>query len=166
MTTRLQSFLPRSRSKVVFALVMACYCITLTYFAAACRRAVRIQSPPPAFYAGYRQQPVEHAFELLLFAPIVESLILVAVFELVRRSHAPAVVQVLAAAAFVSELHVWPWWPHAIIVMPAFCIDAGSYLYWRSRGPWKTAFIVVASIHALSNSISAVATLGYAFQKV
>jgi hypothetical protein len=145
---------------------MACYCIAITYFVATCRRAARIQNAPPSFYATYRQQPLESAFELLVLAPIIESLVVVGVFELVRCAHAPAVVQVLTAAAFVSELHVWPWWPHAIIVFPAFCIDAGSYLYWRSRGSWKAAFVVIASIHALSNSLTAIAALGYALRKV
>jgi len=91
----------------------------------------------------------------------VESLALVAVFELMRRAHAPAAVQVIAAALFISEAHVWPWWPHAVIVLPSFCIQAASYLYW-CRISWKTAFWVVASIHALNNSIGAVSAIGRA----
>jgi hypothetical protein len=102
---------------------------------------------------------------LLVFAPIVESLILVAVFELVRRAHAPDAVQVLTAALFVSELHAWPWWTHAVIVLPSFCIQSASYLYWR-RTSWKTAFWVVALIHALNNSIAAVSAIGRAIQHV
>jgi hypothetical protein len=65
----------------------------------------------------------------------------------------------------VSLLHVWSWWPHAIVVLPAFCIDAASYLYWRSRAPWKVAFLIIASIHALSNLVSAIYTVAYALQK-
>jgi hypothetical protein len=75
-----------------------------------------------------------------LVGPILESLILVGVFELVRRARAPVVVQVFVAALFISELHVWPWWPHAVIVLPSFCIQTASLLYWRRRGLWKDAF--------------------------
>jgi hypothetical protein len=157
---RLTSFIPRSRSKVVFALVMSCYCITLSYFISTWRRAAHVQSPAAAFYLDYGN-PVGNVISLLLFAPVVESLLLVGVFELVRRAHAPEVVQVLVAALFISEAHVWPWWPHAVIVLPSFCIQAASYLYWR-RSSWKTAFWVLVSIHALNNVNSALSAIGYA----
>jgi hypothetical protein len=77
--------------------------------------------------------------------------------------HAPEAVQVLVAALFVSEAHAWPWWPHAVIVLPSFCIQAVSYLYWR-RNSWKEAFWVVASIHALNNVIPALSTIAYAMR--
>jgi hypothetical protein len=157
---RLTSFLPRSRSKAVFALAMACYCVALGYFIIAWARALHIRPPPPSFYLS---GGVGDVVGLLVFAPIIESLILVAVFELVRRVHAPDAVQVITAALFVSELHTWPWWAHAVIVLPSFCIQSASYLYWR-RTSWKTAFRVVASIHALNNSIAAVSAIGRAIQ--
>jgi hypothetical protein len=47
---RLTSFLPRSRSKAVFALAMACYCVALGYFIIAWARALHIRPPPPSFY--------------------------------------------------------------------------------------------------------------------
>ena len=87
---------------------------------------------------------------------------LVGVFELVRRVRASSVVQVFVAALFVSEMHVWPWWPHAVIVLPAFCIQAVSYLYWRERALWKDDFWVLVSIHALSNVVPALNSMGYA----
>jgi len=96
---------------------------------------------------------------LLVIAPLIESLVLVGMVELVRRFHAPQTVQVFTAALFISGLHVRPWWPHAIIVLPSFCIQGASYLYWR-RISWKTAFCVLAAIHALANvfpALSAVA---------
>jgi hypothetical protein len=158
----LTSFLPRSRSKAVFALAMACYCVALDYFIIAWARALHIRPPPPSFYLS---GGIGDAVGLLVFAPIVESLILVAVFEVVRRAHAPDTVQVITAALFVSELHAWPWWAHAVIVLPSFCIQAASYLFWR-RTSWKTAFWVVASIHALNNSIAAVSAVGRAIWHV
>jgi hypothetical protein len=156
----LRSFLPRSRSKAVFVIVMACYCITLSFFISGLRRATHFPGPPAAFYLDDRD-PVGNVISLLLLAPVIESLFLVGVFELVRRAHAPKVAQVLVAALFVSEAHVWPWWPHAVIVLPAFCIDAASYLYWR-RSSWKSAFWVVVSIHALSNLIPALSAIARA----
>jgi hypothetical protein len=156
---RLRSFIPRSRSKVVFALVMACYSVTLGRFVSAWAYVAHVRSPPRAFYLRGGASDV---VSLLVFAPLIESLILVGVFELVRRVRAPAVVQVFIAALFISEMHVWPWWPHAVIVLPAFCIQAASYLYWRERGPWKNAFWVLVSIHALSNVVPALNSVGYA----
>ena len=156
---RLSSFIPRTRSKVVFALVMACYSVTLLSFVSAWAYVAHVRSPPRAFYLRGGASDV---VSLLVFAPLIESLILVGVFELMRRARAPAVVQVFIAALFISEMHVWPWWPHAVIVLPGFCIQAASYLYWRERAPWKDAFWVLVSIHALSNLVPALNTFGYA----
>lgn len=156
---RLRSFIPRSRSTVVFALVMACYSVALARLVSAWAYVAHVRSPPRAFYLRGGGSEV---LSLLVFAPLIESLILVGVFELVRRVRAPAVVQVFIAALFISEMHVWPWWPHAIIVFPGFCIQAASYLYWRERAPWKDAFWVLVSIHALSNVVSALNSVGYA----
>jgi len=155
---RLRSFIPRGRSKIVFALVMACYSVTLLHFVSAWAYVAHVQSPPRAFYLRGRASDV---VSLLVFAPLIESVILVGVFELVRRARAPAFVQVLIAALFVSEVHMWPWWPHAVIVLPAFCIQAASYFYWRDRAPWKDAFWVVVLIHALTNLVPALNSLGH-----
>jgi hypothetical protein len=151
----LRSFIPRTRSPAAFALVMACYCITLTLFIGAWANVAHLRRPSPPFYL--RGNPVD-VISLLIAAPLIESLVLIGVFELVRRFHAPATVQIFAAALFSSLMHLRPWWPHAVIVLPSFCIQAGSYLYWRSHS-WKTAYLVLASIHALDNLIPAL----YAF---
>lgn len=158
---RLVSFVPRTRSKTVFALVMGCYSVTLVSLMSAWAYVAHVRSPPRAFYLLGGGKDV---IGLLVFAPLFESFVLVGVFELVRRVHAPAVAQVLVSALFISALHVAPWWPHAVIVVPSFCIQAASYLYWRDRGPWKDAFWVLASIHALHNFIPALNTLGYAIR--
>jgi hypothetical protein len=153
---RLSSFIPRTRSKVLFALVMACYSVTLVSFVSAWAYVAHVRSPPRVFYLRGT-----HVISLLIIAPLIESLILVGVFELVRRARAPAIAQVFIAALFISEMHVWPWWPHAVIVLPGFCIQAASYLYWRERAPWKDAFWVLVSIHALSNVVPALNSIGY-----
>jgi hypothetical protein len=152
---RKTSFIPRTRSPVAFALVMACYCITLTSFMGTWARVAHLRRPVPPFYL--RGDPAD-VISLLVIAPLVESLLLVGVFESVRRFHAPKTVQVLTAALFLSGLHVRPWWPHAAIVLPSFCIQAASYLYWR-RISWKTAFCVLAAIHALDNVLPALSAV-------
>jgi hypothetical protein len=157
---RLSSFLPRTRSKVVFVFVISCYSIVLSQFVRTLLRAGNTPPPPREFYSGL-QHPVLHVFELLLVAPVIESFILIGIFELVRRAHAPSAIQVFAAAWVVSALHAVPWAPHAIIVLPAFCLYAASYLYWRHAG-WRMAFTIVLFIHMMDNLMSAISTLAYA----
>src|ERR1051326_2889977 len=158
---RLISFVPRSRSKFVFALVMGCYSVSLGSFMSAWAYVAHVRSPPRGFYLHGGAKDV---ILLLVFAPVIESLVLVGVFELVRRARAPAAAQALVAALFISTLHVQPWWPHAVIVLPSFCIQAASYLYWRERAPWKDAFWVLVSIHAMNNVLPALHTFGYAMR--
>jgi len=157
---RWSSFLPRSRSKVVFVLVMGCYCIAVGSFMSTWTWVARLPRPPRAFYL---RGDVPDVLGLLVFGPLIESLILVGVFELVRRVRAPDWVQILASAIFISELHVWPWWPHAFIVLPGFLIESASYLYWR-RASWKEAFWVLVFIHALNNVIPALSAVGRAIR--
>jgi hypothetical protein len=90
---------------VVFALAMASYCITLTSFIGAWARVAHLRRPAPPFYL--RGDPAD-VISLLVIAPLIESLILVGVFELVRRFHAPQTVQVFTAALFISALHARP----------------------------------------------------------
>jgi hypothetical protein len=157
---RWNSFLPRSRSKVVFALVMGCYCITVGSFMSIWTWVARLPRPPRAFYL---RGDVSDILGLLIFGPLIESLILVGVFELVRRVRAPDWIQVVASALFISELHVWPWWPHAFIVLPGFLIESASYLYWR-RASWREAYWVLVCIHSLNNVIPALSAVGRAIR--
>jgi hypothetical protein len=99
MRIRLASFIPRTQWAVVFALVMACYSITLNSFVAAWARVAHLRRPSPPFYLGGDAATL---ISLLIAAPLIESLVLVGVFELVRRLHAPETVQVFAAALFTG----------------------------------------------------------------
>ena len=157
---RLSSFLPRSRSKIVFVLVMGFYCIAVGSFMSTWTWVARLPRPPRAFYL---RGDVPDVLGLLIFGPLIESLMVVGVFELVRRVRAPDWVPVLTSALFISELHVWPWWPHAFIVLPGFLIESASYLYWR-RTSWKDAFWVIVCIHALNNVIPALSAIGRAMR--
>jgi hypothetical protein len=158
---RLSSFIPRTRSKAVFVIVMTCYGYTLASLIGGWARAAHIKNPPPAFYWFTHGDPAANLLSLVVFAPIIESLILIGAIELIRLARAPETVQVIVAALFIAELHYWPRWPHAVIVAPGFCIQAASYLYWR-RSSWKVAYWVVVTIHALNNFIPALSYICYA----
>jgi hypothetical protein len=157
---RLRSFLPRGRSKIVFALVMGCYCIAVGSFMATWTWVAGLPRPPRAFYL---RGDAADVLGLLIFGPLIESLMLVGVFELVRRLRGPEWAQIVASALFISELHVWPWWPHAFIVLPSFLIQSASFFYWR-RASWKDAFWVLVFIHSLNNVIPALTAVGRAIR--
>ena len=159
---RITSFIPRTRSKVVFTLVMGCYCIAVGSFMATWTWVAGLPRPPRAFYL---QGDAADVFALLVFGPLIESLMLVGVFELVRRFRAPDWIQLVTSALFISELHVWPWWPHAFIVLPSFLIQSASYSYWR-RVSWKDAFWVLVCIHSINNVIPALSAVGRAMRHV
>jgi hypothetical protein len=159
---RLKSFIPRTRSPVVFALVMACYSITLISLVGGLARAAHLRRPSPPFYV--RGNPVD-IISLLVAAPLIESLILIGIIELLRRVRAPEAAQIFTAALFSAAMHAPQWWPHAIIVLPSFCIQAASYLYWR-RTSWKTAYWVLVLIHSLTNLPAALSAFTYATRHI
>jgi hypothetical protein len=156
---RLSSFLPRSRSKIVFALVMGCYCVFLGSLFGTSASVAGLPRPPRAFYLRGDGADV---FEALILAPVLESLMLIGIFELVGRVHAPDWVHVATSALLISEMHSWPWWPHAFIVLPSFLIQSASYRFWR-RVSWKEAYWVVL-IHAINNVLPALSAVSRAMR--
>lgn len=157
---RFRSFLPRTRSKLVFAIVMTCYALILSRFLNTLVWASTGQSRPWDFNFDVHH-PVLSVFLLILFAPLFETLQLVAVIELTRWSRAPEFVQIMAGAWVISLFHAKPWAPYAIIVFPAFCIQAMAYLQYR-RSCWKDGFKAVVFIHALGNLMPAISVVGAA----
>jgi hypothetical protein len=154
----LSSFLPRTRSKIIFVLVMASYAKALSGLLSAIANAFGAERPPlgALLERGY---PGLEVIDLLLFAPIIESLILIGLIELLRWLRSPAFVQIAVPAILSAAGHK----PisHAIVVLPGFVIMAWAYLHWR-RESWKTGFAVIALIHALLNLNGAIWTIGYA----
>ncbi len=140
-------FLPRSRSKIVQAVVISCYCWMAVSFMSAWTRGI-FPSPRSSTHGDV----TINVIKVIVLSPIYESLLLVGVLELVRLARAPEVIQVIAAGLFVSELHSWPWWPKSLLVIPGFCIMAAAYLYWR-RSSWKSALGLVVLVHVLSNCV-------------
>ena len=88
---------------------------------------------------------------LILFAPLVETLIMAGVLSLLARFLTPTLA-VLASALLWGIAHslqaaVWGlviWWP--------FLIFSTLYMVWRQRGFW-TGFAVAAMTHALQNLV-------------
>jgi hypothetical protein len=156
----LNAFLPRTDSKLVFILVVACYSWTTASAIGALVRAFHIAPPPIGLFANERGEPTAHVVDLLFLAPLIESLILVGLIELFHRLHLPTWLEILVPAVLMGILHSPLWWPRGFIVAPSFAIDACAYLYWRSASR-KVGYGVVAAIHALHNSIPAVSVIAY-----
>jgi hypothetical protein len=158
-------FLPRSASVFVFIPVVACYDWAITVLFDAIVRVLHFPPRPPSFWESHGD-PTAHVIEALVFAPLLESCLLIGLVELLRWLRIPAVFQVLLAAIAVTAPHsyTWGWEPYAFIVTPSFAIQAASYLYWRTVSR-KQGFAVVASIHALHNFVPAMSIIAYATQR-
>jgi hypothetical protein len=106
-----------------------------------------------------RGYPMLEAVSLLVLAPLIESLILIAMIELLRWLRSPAWLQIGLPALISAALHVPV--SHAVVVTPSWFIMASAYVMWR-RVSRKVAFVVIASIHALFNLNAAIWTISYA----
>jgi hypothetical protein len=126
--TTLDAFLPRSGSAFVFVLTMACYGWAITSLLDATVGILHFPPRPPNFWASHGD-PVAHVIEALLFAPLLESCILIGAVELLRWLRSPGWLQVLFATVVVAGPHSFEWAPYAFVVAPGFAIQAASYLY-------------------------------------
>ena len=156
----LNSFVPRTESKLVFVLVMACYSWTTASVIGTTARAFHVARPPLGLFANENGEPTAHVVDLLFLAPLIESLILLLLIELFRRLRFPRWLQVVLPALIIGILHSPRWWPRGFIVAPGFAIEACAYLYWRPASR-KIAYGVVVAIHALHNFIPAISVIAY-----
>ena len=131
-------------------------------FAAGLLRAVAnalgAQRPEPGLLLQ-RGYPALEAVSLLILAPLIESLILIAMIELLRWLRSPVWLQIALPALISAAQHVPA--SHAVVVTPSWFIMAAAYLMWRQVSR-KVAFGVIASIHALFNLNAAIWTISYA----
>lgn len=160
------AFLPRSASPIVFVLVVTCYDYALTALFTAIVRLFHFPPRPLSFWETHGD-PTAPIIEGLVFAPLIETCILVAIIELLRWLKVPTLALVFLAGALVAWPHSYArhWGPYAFVVLPSFIIQAAAYLYWREVSR-KSGFTVVASIHALANLLPALYTIAYATRKV
>jgi hypothetical protein len=163
---KFDAFLPRSASPIVFVLVVTCYDYALTALFAAIVRLFHFPPRPLSFWETHGD-PTAHIIEGLVFAPLIETCILVGIIELLRLLRVPTLALVFFAGGLVAWPHsyAWQWGPYAFVVLPSFIIQAAAYLYWRKVSR-KSGFAVVASIHALANLFPALYTIAYATRTV
>ena len=153
-------FLPRGESKLVFVVAMASYSFAAGTLIRAIATALGAQRTGQGVFAehGY---PAIQVISLLLLAPVIESLLLIGLLELLRRIGLPVWAQVAFSAAIITALHASRSTSLAFVVAPGWAIMAASYLIWRHVS-WKAALIVVIAIHALLNLLPAIETIGNA----
>jgi hypothetical protein len=163
---KFDAFLPRSASPIVFVLVVTCYDYALTALFAAIVRLFHFPPRPLQFWETHGD-PTAHIIEGLVFAPLIETCILVAIIELLLWLRVPTLALIFLAGGLSAWPHsyAWRWAPYAFVVLPSFIIQATAYVYWRQVSR-KRGFAVVASIHALANLLPALYTIAYATRKV
>jgi hypothetical protein len=163
--TKFDAFLPRSASPIVFVVVFVCYDRFLTALFTAIVRLLHFP-PRPLSSLELHGDATARVISGVVFAPLIETCILVGIIELLRWFRVATVAQVFVAGALVAWPHsyAWEWGPYGFVVMPAFIIQAAAYLYWRKVSR-KRGFAVVASIHALGNLLPALYTIADATRK-
>src|ERR1700745_4229909 len=134
-----EPFLPRTESKVIFVVVMVTYTWTITALLNSILRAVHFDITSPPFMATPQTHPFLCAGEILVLAPLFESLTLIGIIELARFFRAPHWLQVFAAATFFGlthcfwfdDSHFFHWSLRGISIAPGFAIQGAAYVYWR-----------------------------------
>jgi len=140
---------------------MASYSLAAIALLAAVANAFGAQRPRPGILLqhGY---PILEVINLVILAPVIESLILIAMIELLRRLGLPGWLQLGLPASISAALHIPV--SHALVVAPTWFIMGGAYLLWR-RASWKVGFAVIAPIHALINLPAAISIVGYVIHR-
>jgi hypothetical protein len=135
---------------------MACYIIAINLVGGYTADALglwRVRSTPAALENAHNmisRPSWNQAVMDLLVSPIVESLVIIAIIELMRRLKFRPIVGILVATALFAALHshTIPIW--GLICIPSFFIQAVSYDYWRRTSFWAGLQTIVL-IHALVN---------------
>jgi hypothetical protein len=142
-------FLPRSESKWVFVLVMVAYNQALQLILHLILSP--FVGPGSSIYPLHGWGDVlGHLAGALVWAPLWQTLLLIAIIEGLRALQFPPLLQVLISAPLVAATDGLHWWPHAVYSFPGFFLFAVSYLYWRPTS-WRKAAAVAIAIHALFN---------------
>ena len=101
----------------------------------------------PAFDAG------ASATNLLLIAPIVESLVVIAIVELLRRLGFRASVQITVSVFVSCLLHSIQHLFWGFVVIPTFLLGVIGYIYWRRISFWSGLQVIIA-LHFCINAIA------------
>ncbi len=148
MITLLNCVLPRGRSKTAFLLVMTCYEIAINsvaehltalfYYWPVAARFLRGGLPPMPNHS-----PV-YVIGSLLIAPLIESSIMIAMIEALRRMHFNLAIQIIASVSLICAMHSMSYSLWGFFVAPQFAIEVGTYLYWRRSSVWTGAQMMIA----------------------
>lgn len=149
------SFAPRSRAISVFLASMVLYELALEEIV---RRLVIVGGfwPHVADASGRSARPVRlgpsdsSAIIALVIAPLIESLILAGLIELMRWLGRSNRTQVAIAVLVVCLLHSIRWWIQGVVVAPAFLIGALAFVYLRRRSFW-IALAGTVLLHSAAN---------------
>ncbi len=144
------SFLPRTESKWIFVLVMVAYNYALSGFV------YRMMTPfvgaaPWLFKAHGWGSVLRQMAGGIIWYPLWQTLLLIAIIEVLRGIRLPVVLQIFIASIPVAATDGSRWWPHAAGSLSGFVIFAIAYLYWRPASWWKAALVAIA-IHATYNA--------------
>ena len=91
-------------------------------------------------------------FLLVIFAPVLETLIMGGVLLVLLRLFSPATAVVLSAIGWgIGHSLGAPTW--GLVIWWPFLIFSVAFLTWRRRGFW-TGILLVTAIHALQNSFA------------
>ena len=144
-------FLPRSESKWVFVVVFAAYNKALEGLWWGITYPFVPYRDTSSYYTAHGWPYVMGRLaDAIVVYPIAETLLLVAIIELLRAPRAPTIVQVFFATLAPCAVDGYRWWPHGLNVAPGFVLMAYAYLYWRPIS-WRNGIVIVIAIHALYN---------------
>jgi len=157
-------FVPRSNSKIVFATVITCYTWTMTSLM---RLVVYLFTKPEPNGDGRAThtaaQWAMHFSEGLVLAPVLESLILIGMIELLRALKSSRSAQIFLSALAMGLLHSFSWHPRGLIIAPAFGIWAAAYLFIKdSSFRVMPAYGIIVLAHFLHSLMPALADIVYA----
>lgn len=96
--------------------------------------------------------------DLLVIAPIGESFTVIVIIELLRLLRVGVGVQVIGAASVIFLLHAFDHVSWALFLIPAFLINAGTYLYGR-RTSFRVGAQMIIALHFLFNCFPAMLVL-------
>lgn len=151
----LRPFIPRSQSRFVFLFAMYCYAVALGNISTqllVLGRFWEIRIDPQDNTARYVEPGFDNStlIELLVIAPIFESLVMIGIIELLRRFGFRVAVQFAASVIMSCLLHAVQYSFYAAAVAPGMLIIAGTYIYWRPTSLWVGLQMIVLLHFALN----------------
>lgn len=160
----LKGFLPRSESRAIYIFTMACYDIAISLLGGRLATSLGLWVPVSSGALSNAQRITalpwwHHAVVDLLISPVIESLVLIGIIELIRHLNFSVTSGIVVSTLFFSLLHsaTIPVW--GIICIPAFFIESASYVYWRRISLWA-GFQTVVLLHFCSNVAPFLYSLG------